>query len=64
MPDILKSFKVLCKIDKNDGNGIKDDYPVFTKANDDVDAEKNVKYYWVMEKPEVSYYGVTKIIEM
>lgn len=54
----MKQFKVICKV------GNQDDYSLFIKANDKIEAEKEAKYYFILDHPELDFYSVNQVVEV
>lgn len=59
----MSSFKVTCKI-QDEKKGIHEHDVYVSNAKDSDDAERKVKYYFLLERTDVVYYGVVKIVEI
>lgn len=57
------AHKVICKVDKGEGNGI-EDYPIFVKQDDPVEVETTAKYYMLDTFPNWAYYGAKTITKV
>lgn len=61
-----KTFKTICKVDKGEGKGI-EEYPIYIKAENDRDAEKAAKYYWLVGQGSEKgwgYFGIKTATEI
>lgn len=61
----MNTYKVMCKVDFDDNNGIVL-YPLYIKEINEIEAERQAKFYWLLDYPEktgknVAYYGVNNI---
>ena len=50
-------YAAICKVDFDDDKGVVE-HEIYVKAVDKNDCENTCKYYWLLNRPEVSYYGM------
>ena len=56
----MNKYKVICNVIKPTEKEVKD-YPIYVEAENEIEAEKNAKYYWLLERPDHGFFGVKTI---
>lgn len=54
----MNKYKVLCKV------GEQNDYPLFIKADNEAEAEKLAKGYFILENPDLDFYSVQSVTKL